>query len=538
MATCAVAASVSSMIEDLLSTYRTTILFNNSTNGLFEQIITLHDDDAECSAGCRQYLQQQGTDSPEPSWDRLRSFIYGLYGDMIKTDPYAPQEIKLALTDEISEMKVMWLTASQLENPIVEYKLDEKDGGGDEFTTITATVYTYTVPQNWWPTFNGFIYEVNMNNLQPNAGYIYRVGGFDGENNTMQYSDYYSFNSPRETNDPDQGFSIGLLADHGTFMLLGFMVADRLAALQDERKIDVVHVVGDIAYAGLSTNFPSLNFTKEDEFERVWDLYGVQMQRTAATRPFMVTNGNHERFYDWAAYKNRFHMPYQKSGGSPSGFWYSYDYANMHFVSISSEHPLDVDSEQYKWLENDLKNAQSNRNFVPWIILGIHKPLYCSDKGTPGGFRELLEPLMIEMDVDLLVAGHMHAYERIHPVKNYQVTVYPEANEDDTDMYYSKGHGPVYVVQGNTGAMQFENWNQPQPAWSAIRYANGYIPRNITKPHERDEAEANQGLLSSNYTDTFGFGVASGVNSTHLRYEMVPVTGEVGRDVFWIVKER
>ena len=215
----------------------------------------------------------------------------------------------------------------------------------------------------------------------------------------------------------------------------------------------------------------------------------------------------------------------------------------MHFVSISSEHSLDSDSEQYTWLQKDLKNAQGNRYSIPWIIVGIHKPLYCSDKGTPEGYRELLEPLMIDMDVDLLVSGHLHVYERIHPVNNYQVTVYPSnsggsgGDDDGDDVYYSKGFGAVHVVQGNSGAMQFENWNQPQPAWSAFRYANGYIARNITT-YNVTEIKADQGLLPSNYTDTFGFGVVSALNSTHLKYQMIPITGDIGKDTFWIVKER
>lgn len=45
---------------------------------------------------------------------------------------------------------------------------------------------------------------------------------------------------------------------------------------------------GDLAYAGLSTSMPRLNISKEDEFEHIWDLYAIQNQPIAATRPFMV----------------------------------------------------------------------------------------------------------------------------------------------------------------------------------------------------------------------------------------------------------
>ena len=52
-------------------------------------------------------------------------------------------------------------------------------------------------------------------------------------------------------------------------MLLGFAVSDALAALQDELDIDMVATMGDLCYAGLSSDMPRLNITKEDEFEHV-----------------------------------------------------------------------------------------------------------------------------------------------------------------------------------------------------------------------------------------------------------------------------
>ena len=71
------------------------------------------------------------------------------------------------------------------------------------------------------------------------------------------------------------------------------------------------------------------------------------MHTVSATRPFMVVNGNHERFYNYSAYRNRFKMPYQASAGnggvsgSPDGFWYTHSYGNVNWIAISSEHSLD-----------------------------------------------------------------------------------------------------------------------------------------------------------------------------------------------------
>jgi hypothetical protein len=207
-------------------------------------------------------------------------------------------------------------------------------------------------------------------------------------------------------------------------------------------------------------------------------------------------------------------------------------------------------------------------------------------------FSKALESLLIETDVDLVLAGHLHSYERIHPVDNYEVTSYPtrfNGGHLGPDVYKADGNaffihpicycsksqkktlifrfsliihlffsylfvviamlslkpgkGPVYVVQGNTGAMQFEKWDQPQPAWSAVRFANGYAPRNKTHSVRADGGseetvdDVEGVLLPTNYSDTFGFGVATFVNRSHMYYRMVPVTGSVGEDLFWIIKE-
>jgi len=47
-------------------------------------------------------------------------------------------------------------------------------------------------------------------------------------------------------------------------------------------------------------------------------------------------------------------------------------------VHFSSEHPYQLGSEQFDYLEEDLKKARSNPN-IQWIILGVHRAFYSSD---------------------------------------------------------------------------------------------------------------------------------------------------------------
>ena len=537
---CAV-SQASKLSSSILETYRRVLVdagvMNedavNPTASDLAALMSIIDDDAQCGRWCRKYLEKL-LDEHDGIFDRI---VDDIYGDMISDDPYEPQEIHLALTGDFSEMRAMWVTGSPLQDPYVEYR---PASGDAEWVRASATTSTYRVPRKWWPVFTGFIYDASMVNLEPGSTFEYRVRGYDAHNSTERASDTFSFRAaPVAGADPSRHTRFSVMADQGTFMLLGFAAQAKLAAVQDSMGIELSTVVGDLSYAGLSTAFPRLNISKEDEFEHIWDLYGIQSQAVAATRPWMVTNGNHERFYNFSAFRNRYHMPYELSGGSNDNFWYSFDYGNVHYCSISSEHDLEDGSPQKMWMEQDLAAASSpdRRAAVPWVVVAIHKPLYSSCDGAPGGYADLLEDLVIRYDVDLLLAGHMHSYERVHPVRGGEVTAYPSSQQvNGADVYFSEGKGPVYVIQGNAGGMQAERWAQPAPAWSALRFANGFVTPNVTSGVSSDGLEQSSLPDDYEYANTFGFGVVTAHNATHLEYEVVPVSGDIGVDNFFVVK--
>jgi hypothetical protein len=130
----------------------------------------------------------------------------------------------------------------------------------------------------------------------------------------------------------------------------------------------------------------------------------------------------------------------------------------------------------------------------------------------------------------------------VHPLQQGAVTCYPQTKHTivdgkvrSIDTYKSCSKGPVHVIQGNTGGMQAETFTQPAPAWSAIRFANGVIPPNRTE--SAVVADVSISLPEDwAYSNTFGFGVVTFCNATHLHYEAVPITGDIGVDDFWITK--
>ncbi len=92
-------------------------------------------------------------------------------------------------------------------------------------------------------------------------------------------------------------------------------------------------------------------------------------------------------------------------------------------VYFSSEHPYEEGSEQYAWLEADLKRARENAN-TKWIILADHRPFYSSDSRQFTNHSKLaiaLENLIHEYAIDIVQTGHQHCYERTWPIDRQKV---------------------------------------------------------------------------------------------------------------------
>ena len=47
--------------------------------------------------------------------------------------------------------------------------------------------------------------------------------------------------------------------------------------------------------------------------------------------------------------------------------YYSHDFQNIHFISLSTEHPFEEGSKQYEFIKNDLEKVSKNQA-IDWII--------------------------------------------------------------------------------------------------------------------------------------------------------------------------
>lgn len=150
----------------------------------------------------------------------------------------------------------------------------------------------------------------------------------------------------------------------------------------------------------------------------------------------MVTQGNHEvekipviHPESFTSYNARWRMPFEESG-SDSNLYYSFDVAGVHIVMLGSYTDFDPSSAQYKWLQADLGKVDRTR--TPWIVVLIHAPWYNSNTAHQGekesvGMKASMEGLLYQARVDVVFAGHVHAYERFVSFQAFSVLSFVEA---------------------------------------------------------------------------------------------------------------
>ena len=108
---------------------------------------------------------------------------------------------------------------------------------------------------------------------------------------------------------------------------------------------------------------------------------------------------------------------------TPGNSYWSLALPPVHVVALNNLVPFGVGSTQWRWLKKTLA-TKVNRAKTPWLVVLLHAAPYTTNAKH---FREMdsllaaMEPLFRAGGVDLVLSGHVHAYERAGPVYNYTV---------------------------------------------------------------------------------------------------------------------
>ena len=144
----------------------------------------------------------------------------------------------------------------------------------------------------------------------------------------------------------------------------------------------------------------------------------------------MVATGNHdmEALYSPDGYGGqlaRWDFPATGPASCPSV--YSFVYGNVAFLSldandVSNEIPANrgySGGSQTAWLAQELASLRSRSSDVDFIVVFFHHCAFSTTNqhASEGGVRADWVPLFDQYDVDLVVNGHNHIYERTDPLR-------------------------------------------------------------------------------------------------------------------------
>jgi hypothetical protein len=133
--------------------------------------------------------------------------------------------------------------------------------------------------------------------------------------------------------------------------------------------------------------------------------------------------------------------------------YYSFNYENVHFITMSTLSPFNVTDGQYKFIEKDLKKASENDD-IDWIVVTSYGPFYTSPSKHPAknDIRNIYHPLFDRYGVDLVLQGHNHNYQRTYPVIfNPDKASKPTVTNTFTTGYNGSKDGIVYAIVGTAG---------------------------------------------------------------------------------------
>ncbi|KAA8537570.1 hypothetical protein F0562_027178 [Nyssa sinensis] len=361
----------------------------------------------------------------------------------------APQQVHITQgAYEGNGVIVSWITPDEPgSNTVLYWAEDSELKNSADGIVVTYKYFNYT---------SGYIHHSSIKNLEFDTKYYYEVGI---GNTTRQFW----FITPPKAG-PDVPYTFGLIGDLGqTFDSNGTLTHYEL----NPAKGQTLLFVGDLSYAD---DYPFHDNNR-------WDTWGRFIERNAAYQPWIWTAGNHEIDFDpeigesepFKPYTHRFFVPYRESE-STSPLWYSIKRASAYIIVMSSYSAYGKYTPQYKWFIKELPKV--NRTETPWLVVLMHSPLYNSYvhhymEGET--MRVMYEPWFVEYKVDIIFAGHVHAYERSERVSN---VAYNVVNGLCTPI---RDHSaPVYITIGDGGNLEglATEMTEPQPSYSAYREAS------------------------------------------------------------------
>ena len=290
-----------------------------------------------------------------------------------------------------------------------------------------------------------------LTGLLPGTTYHYSVS-----NDGIRWSPDVAFMTAKHEG---AGFRFTAFGDEATSMARALPMAQLVAAQRP-----AFHLVGgDLAYATSNgIRLPDLGGFVPSRWNAYLKIVGPA---AAQSIPWQAAVGAHETEPlgddGYADFVTRFPQAYDLSSGS--SVVRSFRSGNTAFVQLDGN---DVSAQetvnsgysrgrQTKWLAQQLASFRASPS-VDFIVVLCNCCCYSSNQmhGSDGGLREAWAPLFDRYQVDLVVSGHVHAYERTNPMRAGQ----PTRQVTSGDTVNPVTDGTTYICVGRGGNHLYPTW--------------------------------------------------------------------------------
>jgi hypothetical protein len=326
-------------------------------------------------------------------------------------------------------------------NIVVRWRTAESTQGRVRFGTSPGDLSSYADD-----TATSTDHRVFLTGLLPETKYYYSLGVAAG---TVQSSTNYFFSTAPVT---------GLARPTRVLFMSDFGNVDSTQTAVRDAYLNLMRTNGRATDVWLGGGDNEQADSGGDTYYQadVFNIYGSILQNT----PFQPAPGNHDGGSS-SAYWSIFSLPINgECGGVASGsqHYYSFDYGNVHFISLdayNNGNGISAGSAILTWLQRDLADTTQ-----PWIIAYWHQPPYCQNyynsdtdsilKAT----RENFNPILEAYGVDLVMNGHCHDLQRTFLINKFYGTMstWNATNKIAGGNGRMDGDGPYYKT-GSAGAV-------------------------------------------------------------------------------------
>ena len=271
------------------------------------------------------------------------------------------------------------------------------------------------------------------------------------------------------------------------------------------RRPDFHVLAGDIAYAdpsgaGLPAQFAPSGVTQPKGFDKynpfVWDGYFAAIERSAASTPWFFATGNHdmEALYGangYGGHAARLDQPENGPAGCPSV--YSFVYGNVAVLSLDAN---DVSYEikantgysggrQNTWVERSLARFRADPN-IDFVVCFFHHCAYSTTEAhaSDGGVRDAWTKLFDRYEVDVVLQGHNHVFERTDPIRAGRST----RTAADHAVVYPKSDGTVYYTVGGGGRPRYTFQPSEQETYRGNELPDNAVPNSYVWTPDGEKA--------------------------------------------------